>query len=679
MKAQSIPEKVSPHAVMLVLAAAFLAGFCTMSCEVLWFRVLKYFVDASIHSFAIMLTTFLFGLFAGGFLFSRIADTRKDPFLYLALIEVLIGFFCMISIPAISHLSLRIDGLSRLLGESWSAQIAIRFLVFSLVLFIPTALMGGVFPVASALYSRKSTMPGRSIGEIYGANTFGGILGSLAGGFVLIPVFGVQNSLVAVGLVNVFIGLACIAGGSSMRRTAKIIMSSCLIIATAVLLAVIPQNAFTAVYSSRYPEPANSMLYLKESINGTTAVFQNTGASRQKSMLIDGTGEVCTDYFSMRAFRFLGILPGCYASEAKNALVVTFGSGIVAGSIANLPGVERIECVEICSEAFNAARYFSSENHDILHNQKIHFIVNDGRNYVLTTRKTYDIISADATHPTSSDSWILYTQEFYGLCKSKLTDAGVMCQWLPLHGVPERNYRILIKTFHSVFPFVSVYFSGGNKTSGHIVLLGSKNPLKIDFNKAVKLFENQQIKDDLSQVNVFSVYDFLNGFIMDQSAIDGFSGDAALNTDDKPIVIFSKFKHDDMSYVGISPMIKFRMSAARQLCDTDSGSALQIKKKMEADFDAMGYSIDGQILEIKEYNMRMAQDFEHSRATVMNNLNESKALFERIIADYQAALQRNPDDFHTNFLLMRTASEYRYLMAFLDKVDAGAPFPTGTE
>jgi spermidine synthase len=439
-----------------------------------------------------------------------------------------------------------------------------------------------------------------------------------------------------------------------------------MIVLACVPLLAVPKNAFLNVYSNRYPPPANRMLYCKENINGTTTVFQNVGKTGRKYMLIDGTGEVNTDYFSMRAFRFLGVLPALYSPETKNALVVTFGSGIATGTIAALPGMEHVDCVEICGEAFNAAQYFSYENHDILHNPKVSLIVNDGRNFVLTTNKQYDIISADATHPTSSDSWILYTKEFYRLCRSKLTDRGVMCQWIPLHGILERDYRIILSTFHTAFPYVSVYYSGGYKTIGHTILLGSKGPLKVDFKKAEKLFTDNQIKQDLQQVNVLDIYDLFNGFVLDQEAIDEFRGSVPLNIDDKPCIIFSKFELGDKPFFGLTPIITYRKNIFPQLCDMDSDSVAQIKQTVDRNFQAMGYTFGGQILEFKEYTVRMAQDFSQSRQVIVRNLLESKAIFEQIISNYRTALQLNEKDSNTKYLLDQASSEFAYLNSFLD-------------
>jgi spermidine synthase len=215
------PAGSSRKTLTLILLVAGAAGFCTMSYEVLWFRVLKYFVDNSIHSFSIMLTTFLSGLALGGFLFSRFIDSRKDKFLFLGIMEIGIGILCLFSIPIISGTNNLIIEFNKIFGKDWGGEIAIRFMVFSLSMLLPTALMGGAFPVFCRIYSGKAAALGKSIGEVYGINTIGGVAGSFAAGFVLIPLWGIQNSITATSLVSIGIGLACLFAGSSLRLKRK--------------------------------------------------------------------------------------------------------------------------------------------------------------------------------------------------------------------------------------------------------------------------------------------------------------------------------------------------------------------------------------------------------------------------------------------------------------------------
>jgi|WetSurMetagenome_2_1015567.scaffolds.fasta_scaffold00272_14 spermidine synthase len=670
MKTAPSGSRVPKTITALVLAAAALAGFCTMAYEVAWFRVLKYFVDNSIHSFAIMLTTFLFGITVGGILVPRFADRRKDMFLFLGITETFVGLSSVLSIPLIAGMNRFIDPLNKVFGTGWGGEISIRFIVFSLALLLPTALMGAAFPLIVEIYSKRPDGFGKTVGEAYSVNTLGGVLGSFCGGFALVPAIGVQNTITLLAALNVVVGLACFAVGSASRKGTKTALAaSTVFVFTACVLAV-PRNAFLGVYNAKYPPPANRMLYCRENVNGTTVVFQDTRRAEQKYFLIDGTGEVSTDYFSMRAFRFLGVLPAIYSPEPKNALIVTFGSGIVAGEIANLPGMEHVDCVEICRQAFDASRYFAEENHDVVKNPRVRLIVNDGRNYVFTSRKTYDVISADATHPTSSDSWILYTKEFYGLCRDRLSERGVMCQWIPLHGILERDYKVILATFHTAFPYVAVYYSGGYKTMGHTVLIGSKSPLRIDYGKARALFSDSLVKNDLNRVNVFDLYDLLGGFVLDQEAVDEFKTTVPLNTDDRPCIIFSKFRLDDRPFMGLSPLMAYRKNVFSQLYGMDADSVASIKTAVDGDFEAMGYAMGGQILEFKEYNLRRTQDFNQPRDAIVQNLMESRALFEQAISNYRTALTLYPGDRNTQYLLDRASDELAYLNSFLDAASA---------
>ncbi len=59
---------------------------------------------------------------------------------------------------------------------------------------IPALLMGFSFPLANAIIQHAERSVGRRAGILYLANTAGAVLGSLAAGFVLLPMLGLQSS-----------------------------------------------------------------------------------------------------------------------------------------------------------------------------------------------------------------------------------------------------------------------------------------------------------------------------------------------------------------------------------------------------------------------------------------------------------------------------------------------------
>jgi spermidine synthase len=672
----SSPASNHPR-VALVLAAWM--GTSTLAYEVLWTRVLKYFVDTSIYSFAIILSAFLAGLALGSAVVSRRVDSRRDVLALLGTIALGIGVSSELSIPVVAHTSALAGALDAQVGTSWGAAVVTRFVAFSVALILPTALLGSGFPVLARLGAGagegegEAALFGQAMGRLYGANTAGGVAGSLVGGFVLLPWLGVQKSLLVVSALNVGVGVALIVA-SRLGRNAKAGVGVGGAAVFGVVVAAIRPDALLAIYSEHYAPPNHELLYLGENVNGTTAVFRDVprpGAAPRTYLVIDGRGEVSTDYFSMRAFRFLGLLPAFYAAKSERALIVTFGSGIVAGSIAGLPAVKEADCVEICGEAFHAAHFFGAENHDVLANPKIHFVVNDGRNYLLTTPKTYDIISADATHPTSGDSWILYTKEFYDLCAAKLDDGGVMSQWIPMHGVREADFKTLLKTFHAAFPFVAVYYSGGFKAAGHVVLVGSKSPLRIDVHRAERLFADDRVREDLARVNVLGLPDLFNGFFFDESAVNAFVGDAPINTDDKPVVAFSTPEVTLAPSSWLAPIAKYRMSIYPALSGMDPEMAPGVETGLKSSFDGTTYAIQGQVLEAEEYAARMAIDLDHPDARTQAELGRSFTMLTEVVATYENALRVNPHDAQTTYLRTHAIAEMRSLRSMLQ----GGPRP----
>ena len=55
--------------------------------------------------------------------------------------------------------------------------------------------------------------------------------------------------------------------------------------------------------------------------------------------------------------------------------------------------------------------------------------VDDGRNFLLTTRKKYDVITADIILPRHAGAGSLYSREYYELVRNALTDDGLVMQW----------------------------------------------------------------------------------------------------------------------------------------------------------------------------------------------------------------------------------------------------------
>src|SRR5207244_12022711 len=91
-----------------------------------------------------------------------------------------------------------------------------------MLVVLPAAVVAGYqFPLLVGLLGAGERGVGREVGLAYAANTAGAIVGSLAGGFGLIPLLTAPGAWRAVALVLVAVGALCLLpalrGGAALR------------------------------------------------------------------------------------------------------------------------------------------------------------------------------------------------------------------------------------------------------------------------------------------------------------------------------------------------------------------------------------------------------------------------------------------------------------------------------
>jgi hypothetical protein len=160
----------------------------------------------------------------------------------------------------------------------------------------------------------------------------------------------------------------------------------------------------------------------------------------------------------------------------------------------------------------------------------------DGKNYVKLTDEKFDIIMNDSTYPGTTGSSALYTYEHFIQCRDKLKNGGILSCWIPLD-LRGEDLQLVFKTFQEAMPHSCVWMAN-NCVNKHAVLVGSISPLRIDFQRAKKVFEREEISSDLAGINIHSIYDLLDCFIVDEEGLRRIGSTAPLNTDDKPRLEF---------------------------------------------------------------------------------------------------------------------------------------------
>jgi spermidine synthase len=609
------------HILNIILIVYSLSGFCALAYEVLWTRALASSLGTSTYAFTTMLTTFLLGLALGSLIFARFLDKGKHLLILLAFLEVFIGLFALLSIWEFGKLGELLNNSYIALGESWNATVVTRYIGSSIIMLIPTLLMGIAFPLVNKIYIRNLEGISHGIGNVYSLNTLGSVVGSFMAGFVLIPFIGITKSILLIASINLALGAIVLFSGSAVLVKNRLPWAtSVAVVSVAVMVTTIvsPSMVLQKVYFG------DSLTYYNEGASATVAVVQK--ASGLKELMVNGLSEVPTSYDALRAFHMLGHLPCLLHKNPQKALMISFGAGITSGAAAKHPLVQ-IDVVEISPEVIEANKYFLDENQDILADTRVNLIIEDGRNYLLRTRNQYDVIACDATHPTSSDSWILYTREFYELCRKRLNPDGVACQWLPIHGLDPVDYAMTIKTFQTVFPDTTLWF-----TNEYVLLVGTKKELMIDFTLLAQRLQDKEIREDLEEFNLGDPFAFLSSFMMSKESIAKYTERVQINTDNRPFIQFGERRSETSSILQILSDLSGSMETVFPLLTNMGKEANAVKTKLQRYAEAGKHVIRGKMFhfqgvleeQIDEYHRALAINPEDNNAEHLLELAEAK-------------------------------------------------------
>jgi len=185
----------------LILLAFTLSGFTALVYELVWIRPLQLIFGSTIYAISTILTTFMFGFALGAYTHRDLVEKSKNPALLFAGLELGIGLYGLIALylftilPSIYLSLLNIPGFQFL-----------QFLLVFLVIIIPATLFGATWPVIAKTYSTIKNLGGDT-GILYSFNSLGAALGSIAAGFLLIPLLGITKTSLFATSLNLLIAL----------------------------------------------------------------------------------------------------------------------------------------------------------------------------------------------------------------------------------------------------------------------------------------------------------------------------------------------------------------------------------------------------------------------------------------------------------------------------------------
>ena len=533
----------------LILLAYGITGFCALALEVLWTRLLTIIFLGTTYAFTTMLTALLCGIAVGSAVAALFADrTRRFAPLLFGIVTFLGGAACIGMLGVFAKLpawlqEMQLDG-----GYKWDAIVQAKFILSFMVLFGPMFLLGMTFPFVVRTVASTGPRLGRDIGRLYSANTFGGVLGALAGGYLLIPYLGTHNGIIAMAFVLAATGMLVIMLAPALRLFTRVV----LVLIAACAMAGIYQTAPTDIHealNAGYLPKDHKVIHYREGIEGAVVVSESQNRASEESkaservLWINAMQATASIEKGVRMNRFEGMLPMLFNRDPKTALFMCFGSGITAGTL-GLFDFERIDAVELSKDVLNAATYFVADNFNVTSNPKFNFVVDDGRNFLLTTRNRYDLITFEPMPLAQAGVSAFYTREYYDLCREHLNPGGLVSQWAPLHGLSPEVVKSILYTFTTAFKDYCAFFINAD-----LFLIGSDEPLRMDYEKLSARLAEPVVHQALQAASFGDDIEIVASFFMGKENIDAFARGGRFMTDDRPWAEFEAPKLVFMSTV----------------------------------------------------------------------------------------------------------------------------------
>ena len=468
-----------------------LTAFASLLYEIAWTRALILVIGSSTYAFTTILACFLLGIGLGSLIAVGRGRPPRDLLLRAAVIQGAIAVLASLLFPFFRALPVYVVATLQIQFVSVGELLALHAAAVALVVIPPAVGMGLSFPLLAELASERAGATGREVGRAYFANTLGSIAGAVVTGFVLVHLVGSERTLVLGVLINVGAAAALAAwayrqrgaGGTPVaaERVPVVLGLLALLIALATpswsgrLLdrapAVYGRTRLSRDDLGRYLRGYGSeQLRFVEGWNAAVSVWRD---GNQTWLKVNGKVDA-SSVADMDTQVSMGLVPALGHARPRRVFVVGFGSGATIRTIADVPGVARIDVAEIERAVLRASADFRDVNGEVLADPRVHVIEDDARSALMLADSAYDLIVSEPSNPWIAGVASLFTRDYFRVVARRLAPDGVFCQWLQMYRVTPGVVAVVVANLRAVFPHVEIWFAN----SSDLVVLASRQQIR---------------------------------------------------------------------------------------------------------------------------------------------------------------------------------------------------------
>ena len=509
-----LADSLAPRARLRLVAAG--AGALGLGLEVLWTHLFAQVLHNSVYSFTTVILVFLLAIAAGAAL-AALLLRRAAPNTVAAMALVVAAGATISGLWVFLYST---DGLTYFGMRAGLLEYLLRIMTLAALTVGPVAIASGmVLPALWAAWGERITVA-RPLGDLSAANLFGGVVGALAMGFLIIPTLGVQGSLLVAAVMYVLLADLLAPPQSRLRPFAY-----------AVLLAVVVANPLRAPLVHLRSEGET----LRDMLEGAGGIVTVTEGGGDRQLRLDNYYVLGRSAAAVGERR-QGLLPLLLHPNPRRVAFIGLATGISASAGPAL-GVEETTVIELVPEVAMAARaHFAPWNAKLLERPDVRLVLDDGRRYLAASQDHFDVIVSDLFVPWNPGTGNLYAREMYEIAARRLAADGLFCQWLPLYQLTRHEFDIIVRTFLAVFPQVSLWRNDFYAELPVVGLIGQLTPRPLDLRqirgRALRL-------PDWGKDPVLSTP---RGLLMlyagNLRAVADLFVSAPLNTNDRPLIEF---------------------------------------------------------------------------------------------------------------------------------------------
>lgn len=419
-------------------ATEFFAGMAVMAVELGASRLLAPYFSSSQIVWTIIIGTIMIAMALGNIYGGRSAD--KDPNPDRLYKRLLIAAVWIAAIPVVGkYIILGISGIL-ILTINTNFLILAAFFACMIIFVFPLFLLGTVTPSLVKYTIGSLDDSGKTVGTLGACNTIGSIIGTFLPTFVTIPAVGTSITFLIFSGILLLLGLLYFWN----KKTAKKACAASLVLF--VLCSVLGHASNFAFWENNLAYEGESIynyLQVKETDNSVILSTNVLFGVQSIKMKEDGLTGMYYDYALAAP-----LMADAPKKEETELLILGMGTGTYAHQCMKYFDNVTVEGVEIDEKITDLAeKYF-----DLPKDMKV--TTYDGRAYLQTIDKKYDVIMVDA-YQDITIPFQMSSVEFFTLVRDHLKENGVMVVNMNMKSDGEGGINAcLADTISTVFPNV---------------------------------------------------------------------------------------------------------------------------------------------------------------------------------------------------------------------------------